>query len=125
MTYIPITNFEITKVFSTSKIVYLKFYINNSNFITFPYISENIQEEIIEKFQKVLEGKEVVVDLKLNDDCSYKESKLLQIKKEYLLFDIIKDYQDDSVSVIQETYLIFENNSIFRNAIRKFINDNQ
>jgi hypothetical protein len=69
--------------------------------------------------------KEVVVNLKLNDDCSYKESKLLQIKKEYILFDIIKHYQDDSDSVIQETYLIFENNSIFRNAIRKFINDNQ
>jgi hypothetical protein len=125
MTYIPITCFEIKKVLVTPKITYLKFYINNSNFITFPFISENIQEEIIVKFQKVLEGKEVVINLKLNDDCSYKESKLLQIKKEYILFDIIKHYQDDSDSVIQETYLIFENNSIFRNAIRKFINDNQ
>ena len=124
MTYIPITCFEIKKVSVTPKITYLKFYINNSNFITFPFISENIQEEIIVKFQKVLEGKEVVINLKLNDYCSYKESKLLQIKKEYILFDIIKHYQDDSDSVIQETYLIFENNSIFRNAIRKFINDN-
>jgi hypothetical protein len=123
MTYIPITSFEITKVSLTSKIVYLKFYINNSNFITFPFVYENIQTEIIDKFQKVLEGKDVVIDLKLNDDCSDKESKLLQIKKEYILFDVIKHYQDDSVSSIQETYLIFENNSIFRNAIRKFIND--
>jgi hypothetical protein len=123
MTYIPITSFEITKVSLTSKIVYLKFYINNSNFITFPFIYENIQTEIIDKFQKVLEGKDVIIDLKLNDDCSYKESKLFQIKKEYILFDIIKHYQDDSDSSIQETYLIFENNSIFRNAIRKFIND--
>lgn len=125
MTYIPITNFEITKVFATPKIVYLKFYINNSNFITFPFISENIQEQIVDKFKRVFDGKDVVVDLKLNDDSSYKESKLLQIKKEYILFDVIKHYQDDSDSVIQETYLIFENNSIFRNAIRKFINDNQ
>ena len=122
MTYIPITSFEITKISVTSKIVYLKFYINNSNFITFPFISENIQTEIIDKFKKVLEGKDTVINLKLNDD-EYKESKLLQIKKEYILFDIIKNQQEGSNSFIQETYLIFENNSIFRNAVRKFINE--
>lgn len=123
MTYIPITNFDITKVFVTSDIVYLKFYFNYSNFITFPFAVKNIQTEIIDKFQKVLEGKDSVIDLKLNDDDACKESKLLQIKKEYILFDIIKNHQEDSNSFTQETYLIFENNSIFRNGIRKFIND--
>lgn len=122
MTYIPITNFDITKVFVTSDIVYIKFYFNNSNFITFPFTVKNIQSEIIDKFQKVLEGKDTVINLKLNDD-EYKESKLLQIKKEYILFDIIKNQQEGSNSFIQETYLIFENNSIFRNAVRKFINE--
>ena len=47
-----------------------------------------------------------------------------QIKKEYILFNIIKNYEGN-IPLIQETYLIFENNSIFRNAIRKFINDEQ
>ena len=122
MTYISITNFEITKISVTDSIVYLKFYINNSNFITFPFYTKNIQTEIIDKFIKVLAGKEVVINLKLDDDTT--ESKLLQIKKEYILFDIIKNYGENT-PLIQETYLIFENNSIFRNAIRKFINDEQ
>lgn len=122
MTYISITNFEITKILVTDSIVYLKFYINNSNFLTFPFYTKNIQTEIIDKFIKVLTGKDVVINLKLDDDST--ESKLLQIKKEYILFDIIKNYEENT-PLIQETYLIFENNSIFRNAIRKFINDEQ
>jgi hypothetical protein len=93
--------------------IYIKFYINKSNKITFPFYIKNIENEIIEKFNKVLIGKDVVIDLNL--EISENESKLLQIK-----FDIIKRYDKSS---IQETYLIFENNSIFRNAIRKFIID--
>jgi len=122
MTYISITNFEITKISVSDSIVYLKFYINNSNFLSFPFYTKNIQTEIIDKFIKVLTGKDVVINLKLDDDST--ESKLLQIKKEYILFDIIKNYEENT-PFIQETYLIFENNSIFRNAIRKFINDEQ
>jgi len=122
MTYTAITNFEITKISVTHDIVYLKFYINNSNFITFPFYTKNIQTEIIDKFIKVLTGKDVVINLNLDSDES--SSKLLQIKKEYILFDIIKNYEENT-PLIQETYLIFENNSIFRNGIRKFINDEQ
>jgi hypothetical protein len=122
MTYTAITNFEITKISVTHDIVYLKFYINNSNFITFPFYTKNIQTEIIDKFIKVLTGKDVVINLNLDSDES--SSKLLQIKKEYILFDIIKNYEGNT-PLIQETYLIFENNSIFRNGIRKFINDEQ
>ena len=118
MTYIPITDFEILNVKSINDMIYLKFYINKSNFITFPFFIKNIENEIIEKFNKVLIGKDVVIDLNL--EISENESKLLQIKKEYILFDIIKRYDKSS---IQETYMIFENNSIFRNAIRKFISD--
>jgi len=115
MVYIPITDFEILKVSLSTDMIYLKFYINKSNFITFPFYIKNIENEIIEKFKKVLIGKDVVINLNFTED----ESKLLQIKKEYILFDIIKHYNNSS---IQETYLIFENNTIFRNAIRKFIN---
>jgi len=122
MTYISITNFEITKVSVTDDIAYLKFYINNSNFITFPFYTKNIQTEIIDKFIKVFTGKDVVINLNLDSDES--SSKLLQIKKEYILFDIIKNYEGNK-PLIQETYLLFENNSIFRNGIRKFINDEQ
>ncbi len=122
MTYISITNFEIKKIYATDGVVYLKFYINNSNFITFPFYIKNIQTEIIDKFIKVLTGKDVVINLKLDEDST--ESKLLQIKKEYILFNIIKNYEGN-IPLIQETYLVFENNSIFRNAIRKFINDEQ
>ena len=122
MTYISITNFEIKKIYATDGVIYLKFNINNSNFITFPFYIKNIQTEIIDKFIKVLTGKDVVINLKLEEDST--ESKLLQIKKEYILFNIIKNYEGN-IPLIQETYLIFENNSIFRNAIRKFINDEQ
>jgi hypothetical protein len=100
--------------------IYLKFYINKSNFITFPFYIKNIENEIIEKFNKVLIGKDVVIDLNL--EISENESKLLQIKKEYILFDMIKRYDN---SIIQETYMMFENNSIFRNAVRKFISEYQ
>ena len=120
MTYIPITDFEILSVKLIDDMIYLKFYINKTNFITFPFFTKNIENEIIEKFNKVLIGKDIVIDLNL--EISENESKLLQIKKEYILFDIIKRYDKSS---IQETYMIFENNSIFRNAIRKFITDYQ
>jgi hypothetical protein len=104
MTYIPITDFEILNVKSINDMIYLKFYINKTNFITFPFpfFTKNIENEIIEKFNKVLIGKDVVIDLNL--EISENESKLLQIKKEYILFDIIKRYDKSS---IQETYMIF------------------
>ena len=115
-----ITDFEILNVKSIDDMIYLKFYINKSNFITFPFYTKNIENEIIEKFNRVLIGKDVVIDLNL--EISENESKLLQIKKEYILFDMIKRYDN---SIIQETYMMFENNSIFRNAVRKFISEYQ
>ena len=115
MTYISIINFEIRRVPvpNNSEIIYLQFFINQSNFLSFPFDLKNIQTEIIEKFNKILLGKEVVINLSLEQD----ESKILQVKKEYTLFNIIKK----DVIFNQETYLIMENNSIFRNAIRQFL----
>ena len=112
MTYIPITDFEILSVKLIDDMIYLKFYINKTNFITFPFFIKNIEHEIIEKFNKVLIGKDVVIDLNL--EISENESKLLQIKKEYILFDIITRYDKSS---IQETYMIFENNSILIDSL--------
>jgi hypothetical protein len=118
MTYISITNFEIRRVPvpNNSEIIYLQFFINQSNFLSFPFDLKNIQFEIIEKFNKVLLGKEVVINLSMGQPTG-DESKILQIKKEYTLFNIIK--KDGAFN--QETYLIMENNSIFRNAIRQFL----
>lgn len=118
MTYISITNFEIRRVPvpNHSDIIYLEFFINQSNFLTFPFYLKNIEAEIIEKFQKVLLGKEVVINLSLEQPTE-NESKILQIKKEYILFDIIT--RNGVLS--QETYFIMENNSIFRNALRQFL----
>ena len=118
MTYLPITNFEIrrTPVPNHSDIIYIQFFINQSNFISFPFYLKNIQSEIIDKFNKVLVGKDVVIDLRL-DQNTQDESKLLQIKKEFTLFNGIKKNETFN----QETYLIMENNSIFRNAIRQFL----
>jgi hypothetical protein len=130
MTYISIQNFEIRRVpvSNRSDIIYLQFFINQSNFLSFPFFIKNIENEIMEKFKKVLLGKEVVINLNLEQTSEIDESNILQIKKEYILFDIMKKTGDNNTAVEQalrqETYLILENNSTLRNAIRQFINNN-
>jgi len=129
MTYISIQNFEIRRVpvSNRSDIIYLQFFINQSNFLSFPFFIKNIENEIIEKFKKVLLGKEVVINLNLEQTSEIDESNILQIKKEYILFDIMKKTGDNNTAAQafrQETYLILENNSTVRNAIRQFINNN-
>ena len=132
MTYISIQNFEIRRVPvpNRSDIIYLQFFINQSNFLSFPFCIKNIENEIIEKFKKVLLGKEVVINLNL-EQTGEDESNILQVKKEYILFDVMKRTGDtataeaESVQALrQETYLILENNPIVRNSIRQFINNN-
>jgi len=129
MTYISIQNFEIRRVpvSNRSDIIYLQFFINQSNFLSFPFFIKNIENEIMEKFKKVLLGKDVVINLNLEETSEIDESNILQIKKEYILFDIIKKTGDNTAAaqaLRQETYLILENNSTVRNAIRQFINNN-
>ena len=130
MTYISIQNFEIRQVpvSNRSDIIYLQFFINQSNFLSFPFYINNIENEIIEKFEKVLLGKEVVINLNL-EQTGEDESNILQVKKEYILFDVMKRTGDTATAeavqaLRQETYLIHENNPIVRNAIRQFINNN-
>ena len=130
MTYISIQNFEIRRVPvpNRSDIIYLQFFINQSNFLSFPFYIKNIENEIIEKFKKVLLGKEVVINLNL-EQTGEDESNILQVKKEYILFDVMKRTEDTATAeavqaLRQETYLILENNPIVRNAIRQFINNN-
>jgi len=128
MTYISIQNFEIRRVpvSNRSDIIYLQFFINQSNFLSFPFFIKNIENEIMEKFKKVLLGKEVVINLNLEQTSEIDESNILQIKKEYILFDMMKKTGDNTAAqaVRQETYIILENNYTVRNAIRQFINNN-
>jgi|688.fasta_scaffold1255326_1 hypothetical protein len=119
MTYIKVVDFEIRKVplENQSDIINLEIYINESNFFVFPFYIRKMEEEIEDKLKKVLEGKDVVINLSLDDD-SDRSSKLFQITKEYSLINIVnrneKDYRE-------EIYLKAENNTIFRNGIRKFL----
>jgi hypothetical protein len=118
MTYIKVVDFEIRKVLveNQSDIINLEIYINESNFFVFPFYIRKMEEEIEDKLKKVLEGKDVVINLSLDD--SDRSSKLFQITKEYSLINIVnrneKDYKE-------EIYLKAENNTIFRNGIRKFL----
>jgi hypothetical protein len=117
---LPITDFEITTQFVSDNFSYIKLYINKSNFITIPFQTSSIQKEITDKLIAfITQQKDVVINL---SSSSSHDSRLFQIKKDYFLIDFLYR-ESSSPSLTQETYLICENNSIFRNAIRKFIND--
>jgi hypothetical protein len=117
---LPITDFEITTQFVSDNFSYIKLYINKSNFITIPFQTSSIQKEITDKLIAfITQQKDVVINL--SSSFSH-DSRLFQIKKDYFLIDFLYR-ESSSPSLTQETYLICENNSIFRNAIRKFIND--
>jgi hypothetical protein len=111
---ISIQDFEIRKTPALKDdVINLEFYINQSNFITFPFYIKNIENEITDKFKQVLAGKEVVINLSLDSGSS----KLFQITKSYSLINVLR--KDEGLS--EEIYLKLENNSIFRNALRQFI----
>lgn len=118
---LTITDFEITSQNAGDNFSYIKLYINKSNFITIPFQTSSIQSEITDKLITfITQHKDVVINLSSPNPSN--NSRLFQIKKDYFLLDFI--YRESlSPLLAQETYLIGENNTIFRNAIRKFIND--
>ena len=109
-----INDFEITCVRNdNSDFCSLKFVLNQSQFITVPFRVSNLQKEVIDKLKLFIDHqKEIVIDLGGG-------GRLWQIKKEYFLFDFI--YEGEGEGFYQETYLICENNSIFRNGVRQFL----
>jgi hypothetical protein len=116
---IPINDFRISiKNYEISNdIIVLEFYINNSNFINFPFYKKNIFEELILKFKKVIDGKQSVINLNfINDENT---SNILQFEKDYVLFNIVRTINNFT----SEIYLKCENNSIVRNEIRNFIDN--
>jgi hypothetical protein len=116
---IPINDFRISiKNYQDSNdIIILEFYLNNSNFMNFPFYKKNILEEIILKFKKVIDGKQSVINLNFQNDMN--TSNILQFEKDYILFNIVRTINNFT----SEIYLKCENNSIVRNELRNFIDN--
>ena len=123
MSYTEIKEFEVLAVpyFDRIDVISLQFKINGRNFITFPFYIKNIQTEIIDKFKKAINGKLITIDLRLDNEYYA----LLQINKDNFVFNILNSIHQgpNQVSLTQEFYQIFDNNNIFRNALRNFISD--
>ena len=110
---LSISDFEITcEKNEGNDFCCLKFVFNKSQFITVPFQASYVQKEIVDKLKLFIDHqKDIVINLS--------SSRIWQIKKEYFLFDLV--YEGDG-GFHQETYLICENNSIFRNGVRQFLN---
>jgi len=123
MSYTEIKEFEVLTVPYSDRIdvISLQFKLNGRNFIMFPFYVEKIQTEIIDKFKKAINGKSITIDLRLNNEYYA----LLQINKDNFIFNILNSIHQGSnqVSLTQEFYQVFDNNNIFRNALRKFISE--
>ena len=123
MTYTEIKDFEVLSSPYTDRtdVISLQFRINGGNFLTFPFYVKNIQTEIIDKFTKAISGKPIDIDLRLDNEYYA----LLQINKDNFLFNIINSIHQgyNKLSLTQEFYQVFDNNTIFRNALRNFISD--
>jgi len=99
-------------------VISLQFRINGRNFINFPYYVKDIETEIIDKFRKAVEGKSTTINLSFDD----KYYALLEINKHNFIFSILNSIpQDNRLPLTQEFYQVFDNNTIFRNALRKIV----
>jgi hypothetical protein len=123
MSYTEIKDFEVllTPYSERIDVISLQFIINGRNFLTFPFYVKNIDTEIIDKFRKAIDGKSTTIDLRLDNEYYA----LLQINKDNFLFNILNSIHQgwNQLSLTQEFYQVFDNNTIFRNALRNFISD--
>jgi hypothetical protein len=115
--YLPVTQFEIIYE-DNGDIVNLTFKINNGNFFMFPYYKKNIKVEIIDKFFKIIEGQKTSINLSFDSELQKHQSNILEFNNEYIVYNIVQSYGNN---LIQESYFVFENNSIVRNGLRKFV----
>lgn len=124
MPYLPINHFEVNISDSKNEVCEITFKINNSNFFMFPYYRKNIKSEIIDKFLKIIDGKEITISLSFDLNLQNRQSNILQFNKECIVYNTVQSYENgDNLPSIQETYFVFENNSVVRNALRKFVYD--
>jgi len=122
MPYLPISHFEINISDCKNEVCEITFKINNSNFFMFPYYKKNIKSEIIDKFLKIIDGKEITISLSFDLHLQNRQSNILQFNNECIVYNTVQSYENgDNLPSVQETYFVFENNSIVRNALRKFV----
>ncbi len=118
--YLPIKNFEVNiEKINETDFVYLVIKINDYNYFRFPYNGSNIISDLIENFKHIINGKEKTIGM--NDGLNYN---LIMFQKDHFTFSLMNE-NNDSVKLIQEFRLVFENNSIVRNGLRKFIDNYQ
>lgn len=117
-TYLPVKNFEVSiDKIENSDIVYLVFKINDYNYFRFPYYGENVQTDLVENFRHIVNGKEKTIDLNFNLNYN-----LIMFQKDNFSIFLMNE-NNNSLKLIQEFRIIFENNSIVRNGLRKFMNN--
>ncbi len=118
--YLPVKKFEVDiEKINDSDFVYLVLKINDYNYFRFPYNNSNIVSDLIENFKHIINGKEKTIGLSYGLNYN-----LIMFQKDHFTFSLMNE-NNDSVKLIQEFRLIFENNSIVRNGLRKFIDDYQ
>lgn len=103
----------------------LKFIINENIILNFPLYKKTIKHDIIQKFEDVLNGKNVCINLNMleNLDHHFQNYNYLNINKEY--FEIISQtiYNNTEYKLPYpiNSQMKFENNNIFRNSLRDFL----
>lgn len=116
--YLPVKNFEVSvEKINNSAIVYLVFKINDYNYFRFPYYEENVHPDLVDNFKHIVNGKDKTIDLNFNLNYN-----LIMFQKDHFIISLMNE-NNNSIKLIQEFRIIFENNSIVRNGLRKFIDN--
>ena len=118
--YLPVKKFEVNiEKINESDFVYLVIKINDYNYFRFPYNESNIATDLIENFKHIINGKDKTIGM--NNGLNYN---LIMFQKDHFTFSLMNE-NNDSIKLIQEFRLVFENNSIVRNGLRTFIDEHK
>jgi hypothetical protein len=115
-TIIPVNSFELSidKFEERIELVHLVLKINGFQYFRFPFYTINIENNLIDVFNHIIKGKEKTVDLNFNSNYN-----LIQFQKDTITIFLLNSVD----TITQELKIVFENNSIVRNGLRKFIDN--
>ena len=115
-----VNNFEISieKIEDVINVVHLVIKINSFDYFRFPYYTSNIYD-LIKSFKDIIEGK--IKTISLNFNYNYN---LMTFEKDRIMISLLNDKVSGTTNFVQEFRIFFENNSIVRNSLRQFIEDN-
>ena len=115
-----VNNFEISieKIEDVINVVHLVIKINSFDYFRFPYYTSNIYD-LIKSFKDIIEGK--IKTISLNFNYNYN---LMTFDKDRIMISLLNDKVSGTTNFVQEFRIFFENNSIVRNSLRQFIEDN-